>query len=127
MSTGNRASEYPLSNAFPGGRISARVGIAQPAVVNTGRHAKICAAMKSCTFCVVVALLSAIEASHLSGRQGWIRWGELGGYVDQLPGSLYCLRCTAVVLRQQQDAIADLPPPPLTAAAAEFHLTPQTI
>jgi len=34
--------------------------------------------------------------------------------------------CT-VVLRQQPDAIADSPPPPLTAAAAEFHLTPQTI
>jgi len=59
-----------LSNAFPGGRISARVGIAEPPVVNTSRLAKIAAAVKSCTFRVVVALLSAAEARHLSGRQG---------------------------------------------------------
>ena len=59
-----------MSNAFPGGRISARVGVAEPPVVNTSQLAKIDAAMKSCTFRVVVALLSATEARHLSGRQG---------------------------------------------------------
>ena len=93
---GNRTSEYPLSNVFPSGKISARLGIAEPPVVNTSRHDKISAAVKSCTFHVVVAWLSATEASHLSGRQGGLmRWGELGGYVDQLPGSLYRLRCSA--------------------------------
>ena len=66
---GNQASEYPLSNAFPGGRISTRVGVAEPPVVNTSRHAKISAAVKSCTFRVVGTSLSATEASHLSGRQ----------------------------------------------------------
>ena len=61
-----------MSNMFPGGRISARViRIAEPPVVNTSRLAKISAAVKSCTFRVVVASLSATEASHLSGRQ----WG----------------------------------------------------
>jgi len=63
LSTGNRASEYPLSNAFPGGNISARLGVAEPPVVNTSRLDKISAAVKSCTF-RVVALLSATEASH---------------------------------------------------------------
>ena len=94
---GNRASEYHLSNAFPGGKISAGVGVAEPTVVNTSRFAKISAAVKSCTFRVIVALLSATEASHLSGRQagGRMRWAELGGYVDQLPGSLYHLHCGA--------------------------------
>jgi len=64
LSTGNRASEYPLSNAYPGGKISARVGVAEPPVVNTSRLAKISAAVKSCTFRVIMALLSATEASH---------------------------------------------------------------
>jgi len=59
-----------LSNEFPGGKISAWVGAAEPPVVNTSRRAKISAAVKSCTFRVVVAWLSATEASHLSGRQG---------------------------------------------------------
>jgi len=67
---GNRASEYLLSNAYPGGRISAWVGVVESPVVNISRLAKISAAVKSCTFRVVVALLSATEASHLSGRQG---------------------------------------------------------
>ena len=58
-----------MSNAFPGGRISAQVSVAEPPVVNTRQLAKISAAVKSCTFRVVVALLSATEASHLSGRQ----------------------------------------------------------
>jgi len=61
---GNRASEYPSSNAFLGGKISARVGVAEPPYVNTSWLAKISAAVKCCTFCVVVALLSATEASH---------------------------------------------------------------
>jgi len=61
---GYRASEYPLSNAYPGANISAWVGVAEPPVVNTSRLAKISAAVKSCTFRVVVALLSATEASH---------------------------------------------------------------
>jgi len=69
-----------------GGKISARVRVAEPPVVNTSRLAKISAAVKSCTFRVVVALLSGTEASHFSSRQGPMRWGELGGYVDQLPG-----------------------------------------
>jgi len=51
-------------NVYPGGNISARVGVAKPPVVNTSRLAKISAAVKSCTFRVVVALLSATEESH---------------------------------------------------------------
>jgi len=53
-----------LSNVFLGGKVSARVGVAEPPVVNTSQLAKISAAVKSCTFRVVVALLSATEASH---------------------------------------------------------------
>jgi len=58
--------KYPtlMSNAFPGGRISTGVGVAEPPVVNTSQFAKISAAVKSCTFRVVVALLPATEASH---------------------------------------------------------------
>ena len=83
LSTGTRASGYPLSNGYPGSKISARVGrVGPPVVINTSRLAKISAAMKSCTPRVVVALLSATEASHLSGRQGADEAGELGGYVD---------------------------------------------
>ena len=83
VSTGTRASGYPLSNGYPGSKISARVGtVGPPVVINTSRLTKISAAMKSYTPRVVVALLSATEASHLSGRQGPMRWGELGGYVD---------------------------------------------
>jgi len=83
VSTGTRASGYLLSNGYPGSKISARVGtVGPPVVINTSWLAKISAAMKSYTPRVVVALLSATEASHLSGRQGPMRWGELGGYVD---------------------------------------------
>ena len=83
LSMGTRASGYPLSNWYPGSKISARVGtVGPPVVINTIRLAKISAAMKSCTYRVVMALLSATEASHLSDRQGPMRWGELGGYVD---------------------------------------------
>jgi len=54
-----------------GHKISARVGtVGPPVVINTSRLANISAAMKFCTFHVIVALLSATEASHLSGRQG---------------------------------------------------------
>ena len=53
-----------------------------------------------------------------------MRWGELGGYVDQLPGSLYRLRSSAATVAGHDCRLA---PPPLTAAAAECHLTPQTI
>ena len=83
VSTGTRASGYPLSNGYPGSKISARVStVGPPVVINTSWLAKISAAVKSYTPRVVVALLSATEASHLSGRQGPMRWGELGGYVD---------------------------------------------
>jgi len=68
---GTRASGYSLINGYLGSKISARVGMVwPPVVINTSRLAKISAAMKSCTYRVIVALLSATEASHLSGRQG---------------------------------------------------------
>jgi len=51
-------------------KVSAQVGTVGPPVVNSSRLAKISAAMKFCTFCVVVTLLTATEASHLSGRHG---------------------------------------------------------
>jgi len=63
VSMGTRASGYPLSNGYPGSKISARVGtVGPPVVINTSRLAKISAAVKSCTPVVVVALLSATEA-----------------------------------------------------------------
>ena len=100
-----------MSNAFPGGRISARVGVAEPPVVNTSQLAKISAAVKSCKFRLVVAqaLLSATEASHLTGRQGADEVGELGGYVDQLPRSLYCLRCSAATVAGRDCRLASAP------------------
>ena len=80
---GTLASGYALSNGYPCNKISTQVGtVGPPVVINTSRLAKISPAMKSCTYRVVVALMSATEASHLSGRQGPMRWGELGGYVD---------------------------------------------
>jgi len=58
---GNRASEYPLSNAYLGGNMSAWVGVAEPPVVNTSRLAKISAAVKSCTFRVVTSCGIAVS------------------------------------------------------------------
>jgi len=58
--------------------------------------------MKSCTYRVIVALLSATEASHLSGSQGADEVGRarwvcgLAAWVTLLPA----------VLLQRQDAIA---------------------
>ena len=115
-----------MSNAFLGGRISARVGVANPPVVNTSRLAKTSAAVKSCIFCVVAILLSATEASHLSGRQGADEVGRARWVCGPAARVMHSTTCTAV-LQQRQDAIADSPPPPLTAAADEFYLTPQTI
>jgi len=108
---GNRASKYPLSNVFPNGKISAWVSVAEPPVVKTSRLAKISAAVKSCKFRLVVAqaLLSATEASHLTGRQGADEVGELGGYVDQLPGSLYRLRCSAATAAGRDCRLASAP------------------
>jgi len=86
-----------------GSKISARVGTVGPLVViNTSWLAEISAAVKSCTSHVVVALLSATEASHLSGRQGADEVGRarwvcgLTAWVTLLPA----------VLLQWQDAIA---------------------
>jgi len=100
LSTGTRASGYPLSNKYPGSKISTRVGmVGPPAVINTRRLAKISAAMKSCTYRVVVALLSATEASHLSGRQGADEVGRAGwvcglaAWVTLLPAVLLQQHC----------------------------------
>ena len=80
---GTWASGYPIEQRVPDSKISAQVGtVGPPVIMNTSRLAKISAAMKSCTPRIIVALLSATEARHLSGRQGRMRWGELGGYVD---------------------------------------------
>jgi len=56
-----------------------------------------------------------------------MKWGELGGYVDQLPGSFYHLHCSAAAVAGRDcNRPADLPPPPLTESAAESRLTPLT-
>ena len=103
LSTGTRASGYPLSNGYPGSKISARVGrVGPPVVINTSRLAKISAAMKSCTPRVVVALLSATEASHLSGRQGADEVGRAGWVC----GLAAWVTLPPAVLLQRQDAIA---------------------
>ena len=98
---GTRASGYPLSNGYPVSKISTRVGmVGPPVVINTSWLAKIGWPVKSCTSLVVVALLSATEASHLSGRQG----------VDELGRARWVCGLAATlppaVLLQRQDAIA---------------------
>jgi len=55
---GNRASEYPWSNSFPGGKISARVKC---------RRASCCEVLHIPCSC---GMLSATEANYLSRRQG---------------------------------------------------------
>jgi len=71
-----------MGNGYPGSKISTRVGtVGPPVVINTSRLTKISAAMKSCIYRVIVALLSATEASHLSGRQGADEMGARW-YVD---------------------------------------------
>ena len=50
-----------MSDAFRGGKISVRVGVAEPPVVNTSRLAKISAAVKSCTFRVVTSCGIAVS------------------------------------------------------------------
>jgi len=103
LSMGTRASGYPLSNWYPGSKISARVGtVGPPVVINTSRLSKISAAMKSCTPRVVVALLSATEASHLSGRQGADEVGRAGWVC----GLAAWVTLPPAVLLQRQDAIA---------------------
>ena len=83
----------------PGPRVDA---IGPPVVINTSRLAKISAAMKSCTFCVVVALLSTTEASCLSSRQevyevGKARW---------VSGLAAWVTLVHALLRQWQDTVA---------------------
>ena len=92
---GTRASGYPLINGYPGSKISTQVGtVGPPVVINTSRLARISAAAKSCAYRVIVALLSATEASHLSGRQeadevGRARWVcGLAAWVTLLPAVL---------------------------------------
>jgi len=100
---GTRASGYPLSNVYLGSKISARVGtVGPPVVINTSRLAKISPAMKSCTYHVVVALLSATEASHLSGRQG----ADEVGRARWVCGLAALVTLLPTVLLQRQDAIA---------------------
>jgi len=97
LSTGTRASGYP------GSKISARVGtVGPPVLINTSRLAKISAAMKSCTPRVVVALRSATEASHLSGRQG----ADEVGRAEWVCGLAAWVTLPPAVLLQRQDAIA---------------------
>jgi len=46
----------PVEQRVPGSKISTRVGmVGPPVVINTSRLAKMSAAMKSCTYSVVVA------------------------------------------------------------------------
>jgi len=57
-----------------------------------------------------------------------MRWGELGGYVDQLSWSLCHLHCSAAAAAGHDcNRLADSPLPPLTVAAAESRLTPRTV
>jgi len=97
---------YPgvrLSNRSPGSKISARVGtVGPPVVINTCWLARISAAMKFCIFRVVVVLLSATEASHLSGRQGADEVGRAGWVC----GLAAWVTLPPAVLLQRQDAIA---------------------
>jgi len=58
--------------------------------------------MKSCTSRIVVALLSATEASHLSGRQGADEVGSAGWVC----GLAAWVTLPPAVLLQRQDAIA---------------------
>jgi len=103
LSAGTQASGYPLSNGYPGSKISARVGMVGPPVVtNTSQLAKISAAMKSFTPRVTVALLPATEASHLSGRQGADEVGRAGWVC----GLAAWVTLPPAVLLQRQDAIA---------------------
>jgi len=103
LSMGTRASGYPLSNGYPVSKISTRVGmVGPPVVINTSWLAKIGWPVKSCTSLVVVALLSATEASHLSGRQGADEVGR-AGWVCGLAAWVTLL---PAVLLQWQDAIA---------------------
>jgi len=106
LSTGTRASGYLLSNGYPGSKISTRVRrvgtVGPPVVINTSWLAKISAAMKSCTYRVVMALLSATEASHLSGRQG----ADEVGRARWVCGLAVWVTLLPAVLLQWQDAIA---------------------
>jgi len=97
-------------NGYPGipsSKISTLVGtVGPPVVTNTSRLAKISATMKSCTFRVVVALLSATEASHLSGRQGADEVGRarwvcgLAAWVTLLPAVLLQWQNPIAIARQ---------------------------
>jgi len=112
-------------NGYPGSKISARVGtVGPPVVINTDWLAKISAAMKSCTPRVVVALLSATEASHLSGRQGADEVGRPRWVCGLDAWVTACIAAAAA--GRDCSRPADLSLPPLTAVAAEFRLTSLT-